>query len=268
MELIMRAEHRHELKTNELAEWIGSLPEWAKQHQRTIFYVSLVVVVGAAYYFYYQYQNKVVAKREQGALTNLIAQIPMQKEQIARVQSAGQDRSFELLQMASALENIANESKQDTIAALAFIKEAEILRSELHLRFGVINPQDFANQTNRAKEIYQKVLDTYLKRTPDASLEAMAKLGLGLCDEDVGNLEQARKIYEEVATGPAYEGTTAAAAAKQRLQKMDFFTRKLVLKNEPAPARSNAQLFQQEANQPAQVGAAVEANAQGLNALP
>ena len=47
------------------------------------------------------------------------------------------------------------------------------------------------------------------------------------------NIDEARKLYQEVATGAAYEGTAPAAAAKQRLAAMDSFTQKLVFKPMP-----------------------------------
>ncbi len=230
----MRAEHRHELKTNELAEWLGNLPIWAKQNLRMIIYVSAVVVIIALSYLYHRYQKTVVAKREQTAATGLMAQLPQQKAQIAQAQAQGVDVSYMLLQMADDLDNIAGNTKEDAVAAMTLIKEAEILRTELHFRLGTVSQQDLATQINRAKENYTKAINTYLKRSPNRSLEALANLGLGLCEEELGNFEEARKLYDEVATGAAFEGTTAAAAAKQRLTSMDFFKQKLVL--EPAPA--------------------------------
>ena len=41
----MKSDHRHELKTNELAEWLGNLPEWTKENLVTIIAVVVVVVV-------------------------------------------------------------------------------------------------------------------------------------------------------------------------------------------------------------------------------
>ena len=32
----MKAEHRHELKTNELVEWLTNLPQWANENLTTI----------------------------------------------------------------------------------------------------------------------------------------------------------------------------------------------------------------------------------------
>jgi len=41
----MKAEHRHELKTNELAEWIANLPQWARDNGRMVIYLSVVAVL-------------------------------------------------------------------------------------------------------------------------------------------------------------------------------------------------------------------------------
>ena len=61
----MKSEHRHELKTNELAEWLNNFPQWAKQNYRTIIYVTVVVVAIIAAYFWKNYQKNVVAVRKQ-----------------------------------------------------------------------------------------------------------------------------------------------------------------------------------------------------------
>lgn len=265
----MRAEHRHELKTNELAEWMGTLPVSVKQHLKTIILVSVAVVAAVSYYFYYRYQTKVVSNREQIAVTGILSQLSVQKEQIARAQAGGNEASYILLQMEQGLQNIAGGSNQDSLRALSLIKEAEIIRAELHLRFKQISPQDFATAIGRAKDNYTKALDTHLKQSPNSAIEAMAKMGLGLCEEELGNLQQAKKLYNEVATAPEYEGTTSAEVARQRLAVMDNFNQKITLEPEPKPALVEIA----EPNQPAPPTilfgeTAPEANVQGVNSLP
>jgi len=232
----MRAEQRHELKQNALAEWLLNMPQWVKQNLRMITYVSAVVIIVLGYTVWYRYQKTVVTSREQNALTGLLTQLPQQKAQIAQAQAQGMDVSYSLLTMATELESVAGSAKKDTLAALALIKEAEILRTELHFRLGALSQQDLITQITRAKENYTKALDTHLKKTPNTTLEAMAKLGLGLCEEELSNFDQARALYNEVATAPQYEATTSAAAAKLRLQTMDFYKQKIAFKSEPAPA--------------------------------
>jgi hypothetical protein len=231
----MKAEHRHELKTNELAQWLNNLPTWAQQNLRTITYVAVVAVIVVGYTIWYRYQKTVVTGREQANMTALLSQIPQLKAYIAQTQTEGADNSYMLMQPANGLENIAGTSKNDSVAALALIKQADILRTELHFRPGSVSRQDLENQTGKAKQYYTKALIEHLKRSPNHSLEALAKLGLGLCEEELGNFDQARKIYDELATGAAFEGTTSAAAAKQRLALMDSFNQKIVLMPSPKP---------------------------------
>ncbi len=248
----MKAEHRHDLKTNELAAWLGNMPVWANQNLRTIIYVTVVVVLVLASFFYYRYQKTVVAAREQGNLTTLLSQLPQQKAFIAQKQMRGEDNSFTLLNLTDGLDNIAKSASSDAVAAMALIKNAEVMRTELQLRFGSISQQDIATQIGKAKENYTKALDTYLKRSPNTSLEALAKIGLGLCEEELGNPDGARKLYQEVATGAAFEGTVPAAAAKQRLLAMNSFTEKLVLQPMPRPKLQMQVPVVREPNAPAQ----------------
>lgn len=121
----MKAEHRHELKTNELAEWLSNLPIWTGQHLRTIIYVAVVLVLVVASYFYHRYQKTVVSSRDQNATTILLSQVPYLKAGIARDQAKGTDRSYTLLQMADELDTIANRTKEDAVAALALSRRAK-----------------------------------------------------------------------------------------------------------------------------------------------
>jgi tetratricopeptide (TPR) repeat protein len=229
----MRAEHRHELKTNELAQWLFNLPDWAQKNLRMIIYITIGIVLVLGAFFYQRYQKTVVENREQVAVTGLIAQIPAQEAQIAQAANQGTDNSYTLLQLASELKNYAQNSSKDEIKAFALIKEAQILRTELQFRQGSVTKQDIESQVNKAKDDYTEAL-TYLKKTPNSSLEALARFGLGLCEEDMGNFEQAKTIYKEMVQDPQLDGTTAVAAAKYRLETMDsYINTKIAFKSAP-----------------------------------
>ena len=247
----MKAEHRHELKTNELAEWLGNLPNWANQNLKTVIYVLVVVVIVLASSFYYRYQKTVVVEREQNNLTTIVSQLPQQKAFIAQKQLENQDNAYMLFQLTDELDSIAKNASNDAIAATALIKSAEVLRTELHFRFGAVSQQDITTQIGKAKDYYTKALDK-LKQSPNPTLEAVAKNGLGLCEEELGNPEAATKLYQEVATGAAYEGTTPAVAAKQRLVAMNSFTGTIVLKPMPKPAIKALPPVVSEPNAPVQ----------------
>ena len=40
----MKSEHRHELKTNELAEWISNFPSWTKENAKVLIPTIVVLV--------------------------------------------------------------------------------------------------------------------------------------------------------------------------------------------------------------------------------
>ena len=108
----MKSDHRHELKTNELAEWLGNLPEWTKENLVTIIIVVVVVAVAGALYGWRLYNRNVLLVREQTEFTNLLNQISGGKMQILQGQeSQGRDFSFLLLQPANSLQTFAKNTK-------------------------------------------------------------------------------------------------------------------------------------------------------------
>jgi hypothetical protein len=247
----MKSEHRHELKTNDLALWLANFPNWAKENLRTIIYVSVVLILVLASFIYYRYQKTTVVAREQENLTSLLSQLQQQKAFIAQKQSQGEDNSFMLLSFVDGFDTIAKNSTNDAVVALAYIKEAEVLRTELQMRFGAISQQDVATPINKAKDLYNKAL-TRIGRSPNPALEGMAKVGLGLCEEELGNPDAARKLYQEVATGAAHENTVPAAEAQQRLVAMNSYTEKPTLKSMPRPKGQAQPAAVREPNAPAQ----------------
>ncbi len=228
----MKSEHRHELKTNELAEWIGNLPQWARENRRMIIYVSVVAVLVIGSASWYWYNKNVESVREQARLTSLIAQLPQRKMQIVTARARGVDTSIMLIQVADNLQSAAWRAKDDQIAALALIKHAEARRTALHYSQGTVTSAELKAAINRAKTGYSEALE---KASPNVSLMATARFGLGLCEEELGNFEDAEQIYSDVVADPNLEGTTAVAQAKQRLKTMADYKQKVVFKASPRP---------------------------------
>jgi len=229
----MKSEHRHELKTNELAEWLGNLPQWTKENMTTILVIVAVVVAGAAFLFWRNYNKNVVQVRGHLEFSNLLDQLSAGKMQVLNAQGQGQDLSFILLQPANSLGNFAQNTSNNRMAALALIKQAEALRTELHYRPGPISEQDLTNQINEAKAAYAGAVE---KSSANASLKATAEFGLGLCEEELSNFQEAKKIYKSIVANADYEGTVANAEARNRLETMDDYRQKVVFKPAPEPA--------------------------------
>jgi tetratricopeptide (TPR) repeat protein len=227
----MKSDHRHELKTNELAEWLSHLPQWTKENLTTIIMVCVVIIVGIGIYTWRVYNVSVVRVRERAEFTTLINQLAGAKMQILQTQDQERDASFMLLQPAKGLETFAQSTKNDRMATLALIKRAEALRAEVH--YGNVEKEYFTSQITLAKNSYTEAL----QRCPDEpSLAAAAKFGLGLCEEELGNFDQARQIYQEIVANPDFEPTVAVDQAKHRLATMADYKQEIVFGPAPKPA--------------------------------
>ena len=249
----MKREHRHELKTNELAEWLTNLPQWAKENRIMIIGLSIVAVATAGTYFWHRYTKNVVSVQRQVDFTGLIGQLPQRKWRIIQDQAQGFDSSYMLIPPADKLQTVAQTTKNDCMAALGFIKRAETLRAELHYRLGAVGKQDLTQQINQAMDSYIQAINLLSnadfqmpienrksqianRKFKSPSLMAKAKLGLGLCEEELGNFDQAQKIYRDIIANPDFEGTVAIAAARQRLDTMTDYQQKVVFRKAPKPA--------------------------------
>jgi len=228
----MKAEHRHELKTNELVEWLTNLPQWANENLTMIIGVVVVLAVAGGLYIWKVYTKNVVAVQKQLQFTSLASQVSIGKMQIVGAQAEGRDLSFILLQPAENLKNLAQNASTDQMAALALIKRAEALRAELHYRPGPVGSQDLITQIEQAKASYAQAIE---KAPTNPSLVAAAKFGIGLCEEELGDFEKAAQTYREVTDNPDFQSTVANAAAKYRLETMADYKQRLVLKPAPKP---------------------------------
>lgn len=250
----MKSDHRHELKTNELAEWLGNLPQWAKENVATII-VVLAVIAGAVGFYVWKGRTKRQQVNKQLAFTALVYQVPRVRDQIIKVQAQGADGSFMLFGPADNLRAFAKRTDDDNMAAFALIKQAEALRMELHYRLGTVRGRDFAAQITKAKESYTAAIE---KSSSNPSLMAAAKFGLGLCAEELGNFDKAQQIYRDITEDPDFEGTIIVAQAKQRLETMDDYREKVVFRPAPKPVTPPVQLKPADANRPADANLPVD----------
>jgi hypothetical protein len=104
----MRADHRHELKTNELADWLMHFPEWLQENRASLIGTAAVVVAVLAVYFWIFYERNFASARSQVRLTNLVTQLPRQKADIAQAMSKQGDQSYLLIDLAKDLQDFAN----------------------------------------------------------------------------------------------------------------------------------------------------------------
>jgi len=231
----MKSDHRHELKTNELADWLAHFPEWMKQNRTSLLAVAAVIVLAIIVYFWSYYRSNVVSVRRQARLTNLVTSISQQVNAAMRASAQGTDQSYALMPIAQDLQDFAGDTSNDNMAALALLKRGEALRVELHLRLTDITRDELAKQIAQARDSYQQALD---RKPSNPGLAAAAHFGLGLCEEELGDFDKAAAVYREVAQKPEYAGTMGQAAAQYRLKVMDDFKTPVVFK--PAPPQPQA----------------------------
>ena len=236
----MKSEHRHELKTNELAEWIAHLPQWTRENLRTIIYVSVVAVLVIGSSFWYWRKRNVETVQRHLEFTGLIDKLSQNKLQILMAQPRGVDASYMLIETAGALQTTAEGARDDSMAALALIKRAEALRAGLHYRQITVSQSEVQTVISGAKDAYVRALE---KASANPSLKAMAEFGLGLCEEELGNFNGARRIYRDIVANSDFEGTTTVAKAKQRLETMADYQQKIVFRASPKPQLPPSELF-------------------------
>ncbi len=230
----MKSDHRHELKTNELAQWVAEFPQWARENQKTIITVCAVVVAVILLYAWFLYDKNVLAVNRRIKLSELTSQLYGNKVLVARGASEGKDlSSVLLLDVSHNLGQFAEGTRDAGMAALAHLKQAEAIRSELHYRSGQVSQADITKQIEQAKTYYRLALD---KAGPQVSLKAAAQYGLGLCDEELSDHAQARQIYQQIVSDPAIKGTVAQKAAQYRLEIMDDYVGSVVFRPAPEPA--------------------------------
>ncbi len=228
----MKSEHRHELKTNELADWLAHFPQWVQDNRTTLIGAAVVLVLLIGVYFVRFYRRDVAEVRQQVQLTSLVTQIPAQKMAVARAASQGTDQSIALVPLAQNLRAFADDIGDDRMAALALIKQAEALRTELHYRLTRAGSEEAARQIEQAQSAYQEALD---RASSSPALAATATFGLGLCEEELGNFDKAGEIYRDVAQNADYDGTAAQAAAANRLKTVDDYRGAVTFKPAPEP---------------------------------
>ncbi|MCI0498674.1 MAG: hypothetical protein L0Y36_03200 [Planctomycetales bacterium] len=211
----MDAGHRHELKTNELAEQLGHLPQLIKENSNVIIGVVLI----AAGLITWPMFTRMSRQRDVAAQSSVTQSIQTLDQNVYDVlQAAEGDAEAKnkalstLLVNADALLGQASDIDNPNLAALARIKAAQAIRTELHLRPDV-SAEMLETQTQKARAAYEQAAEA--AGTPE--LKAMAKFGLGLCAEELGQTTQAADIYKGIIADKTFEATALPKQAQQRL---------------------------------------------------
>ena len=214
----MDSQHRYELKTNELAEGLKHLPGLLKDNANAIIGI---ILIGAALITWPMF-NKMSRQKDIAQQTEITQSIQMMDRDVYAVLQAPADDMLAksealdaLLVNADALLEKVSEIDNRNLAALAQIKAAQAIRTELHLRQEV-DVEMLERQIQKAEEAYQKALST--ANTP--TITAMAKFGLALCSEELGQTDQAAELYQQIVEDENYKATVFPTQAQRRLDTL------------------------------------------------
>ena len=223
----MKSEHRHELKTNELAEWISNLPTWAKENAIVLIVVG-VLAGGVVYFFWNQSSTLAKEQKNRAEFTESLSRLLEVKNRVAAESSGADD--MPLLLTAENLLRVADSSTSDGMAAFALIKRAEALRSAVFIQTRQ-TPEDLARQIEDAQASYR---DAQARAVNHKALLASATYGLGLCAEELRQFDEAAQIYRDMIADSNLQGTAAQASAEYRLKTLDRYRSEIVFNEAPA----------------------------------
>lgn len=246
----MDAGHRHELKTNELAEQLGQLPKLIKENANIIIGSALIIIGLITWPVF----SRMRLQKDIAAQSSISQSIQMLDKDVYDILQAQEGEAQNqalgtLLVNADALLEKTEDIDNPNLAALARIKAAQAIRTELHLRKDV-SAEMLETQIQKAKAAYEQALKS--AKTP--TLQAMAKFGLGLCAEELGQTAQAGDLYKEIISDKTFEATVFPKQAQQRLDSLEDNAQAFTFA--PAPADAPAAPAQTSQAEPS---AAIEA---------
>ncbi len=216
----MKSDHRHELKTNALADWMTHIPEWSKKNTKPLIGGTALAVLIVVAVLWNQYNNTVLAQAHRSQFTSSLADQETVIIQVAQSSVQGEDASMILGESSINLATLAKKASSDTMAALAYLKQGEMLREQIHFENGQPTQEAITDRIETARVAYNNALKM---ATDNMTLMSLAHYGLGLCAEELGEFEEAATLYAALISDAALEGTLGKASAKNRIDSMDYF---------------------------------------------
>jgi hypothetical protein len=201
----MKAERRHELKTNTLAQGLEGLPEFWRQYGGKVL-LGVVAVLAIILFFRFQAQNARATQERVGesyaaavmGIGNLQTTMAIRDPKIALEQRRQvQD------QVETALQQVIEETRESAVKA-----EALVARGNLNWHLALM-PAVRGSETQpslKFAESKDELLDKSRRAYEDAIATdgakpvtiASARLGLAAIAEQRGKWDDARKLYDEI----------------------------------------------------------------------
>ena len=187
----MKTERRNELKTNELADWLGKKIEAAKPYSRAIVGVVIGIGIGIVAYMFFSSQR-------------------------AAKEGAGWQEYYQVSEMPTAdgLRDIALRYEGTEVALWALASVADIELS--------MGSQQLFNDRQRANELFTSAQSNYgqvVKKAKHAFLKRRALFGLAQAYEAQNDLPNATEQYTNIFDG--WPDSAIGEEAQQALSRID-----------------------------------------------
>lgn len=236
----MDPKHRHELKTNELADLLAHFPRFLKRNANTIIGLVLIIIGLITW----PLLSKMSREKTIAEESRVSQSIQMLAQDIGAALQAYQNNPEQLnpalntiLANVEALLDRSSETDNPNLSALASIKAGQAIRTELHLKKELVSPETIDAQTQKAQEAYEKAAQTATLPT----MKAMAQFGIGLCAEERGQTQQAADIYTEIVNNETDAPTVFPGMARQRLDSLQDNAESFMFVEEPPAEEPPAQ---------------------------
>lgn len=211
----MDSEHRHELKSNELADILTHLPEYCKKNINMIIGIALIVI-GLITWPIFNKMGQQKTIDEQSQVSDSIQQLGQSIGKAMQEDATDADLETVLLNAQTLMDDTAK-TDNPNLAAMAYIKAGQAYRTYLHLGKKTLDAAAIEEKLQKAEEAYNKAFD----KAQVPTIKAMAKLGLGLCAEERGQTAQAAEIYKAIVDDENYAATAIPVQAQIRLDELD-----------------------------------------------
>jgi tetratricopeptide (TPR) repeat protein len=202
----MKAEHRKELETNALANYMGTMLQKAKEgpSQKVLItgglIVLVVVLVGVFLWYAFGSKDK---DAERWVQWNTITQAPNAdpappKEEIAKLRAAYPGKLDPWLQRLYVLNKFEADNANTTQARMARFQKARLLLdNSQELGSGLsLTPHDTTLKCiGEARDLYEKLIT---EASDEPALAQEAILNSAKANEDLGDFDKARKLYEQL----------------------------------------------------------------------
>lgn len=194
----MKAERRHELHQNDLAQWLGKVADWSKKHAN---HITAVVLGVAVVFLAWVMISKHIKSREEAVYANY---------QKALTSGSTEERT-------QLLEEVAGQDRNEFLAASACLDLANEYTSKAVVAAGKGETAQAKEWSEKASKFYTQLTQKHAKLK---SLAAQGHYGLGQLAMNAGNFDEAGKQFKQ-AQDAAAEGYPIHYQAKSALTELE-----------------------------------------------